>query len=148
VGVASLLRIILNFIKGDPMNRTFATHVSSNRAPVSRLNASIAALVCAGALLAAAGRVLAGPEAAVQLRFEKHRFAPQTLAVPATQPLVLNVTNASDETIEFESFALHREKVVEPGQTITLRFPALGAGSYDFYDDFHQDVAEGSIVAK
>ena len=28
-----------------------------------------------------------------------------------------------------------------------MRLPALSAGSYDFYDDFHQDVPQGSIVA-
>lgn len=87
-------------------------------------------------------------EAAVQLRFEKHRFAPQTVTVPAAQALVLNVVNASDETIEFESFALHREKVVEPGRAISVRVPALGTGAYDFYDDLHQDVPEGRIVVK
>jgi len=50
--------------------------------------------------------------------------------------------------LEFESFSLNRETVVEPGQSITVRLPALSPGSYDFYDDFHQDVPEGSIVAK
>ncbi len=85
---------------------------------------------------------------ALQLRFENHRFTPQTIDVPAGQPLVLKVTNASGETIEFESFKLNREVAMTPGETITVRLPALSAGSYDFYDDFHQDVPEGSIVAK
>jgi hypothetical protein len=29
-----------------------------------------------------------------------------------------------------------------------VHLPALSVGSYDFYDDFHQDVPEGSIVAQ
>jgi Cupredoxin-like domain len=58
------------------------------------------------------------------------------------------VINASKEAIEFESFTLNREKVVTPGETIIVHLPALRPGSYDFYDDFHQDVPEGSIVAK
>jgi len=37
---------------------------------------------------------------------------------------------------------------VQPGETIAVRLPALTAGSYDFYDDLHQDVPQGSIVAK
>jgi hypothetical protein len=85
---------------------------------------------------------------AIDLRFENHRFTPQTLTVPANAALVLKVANTSNETIEFESFKLNREKAVEPGQTITVRLPPLSPGSYDFYDDFHQDVPEGSIVAK
>ncbi|MGH7880856.1 MAG: cupredoxin domain-containing protein, partial [Candidatus Binataceae bacterium] len=49
---------------------------------------------------------------------------------------------------EFESFKLNREKAISPGETMIVHLPALSAGSYDFYDDFHQDVPEGSIVAK
>jgi hypothetical protein len=29
-----------------------------------------------------------------------------------------------------------------------VRLPALRAGSYDFFDDFHPDVPEGTIVAE
>jgi len=83
-----------------------------------------------------------------QIRFENHKFTPQTLSVPCGQKLTIKVVNASQETIEFESFKLNREKVVTPGETITVHLPELTAGAYDFYDDFHQDVPEGSIVAK
>jgi plastocyanin len=98
-------------------------------------------------MLAAAG--IASPEDEVrQLRFENHKFAPQTLTVPAGQPLVIKVINASTETIEFESFKLNREKAITPGETIRVHLPALSPGSYDFYDDFHQDAPEGAIIAK
>jgi Cupredoxin-like domain len=84
----------------------------------------------------------------IGLRFENHRFAPERLAVPAGRSLVIKVENASRETIEFESFKLNREKVVQPGESIMVRLPALSPGTYEFYDDFHQDVPQGSIVAK
>jgi plastocyanin len=84
----------------------------------------------------------------IGIRFENHHFTPQALTVPAGQPLAIKVVNASNETIEFESFKLNREVAMTPGETITVRLPALSPGSYDFYDDFHQDVPEGSIVAK
>lgn len=83
-----------------------------------------------------------------EIRFENHKFTPQTLNVPSGQRLIIKVTNASTETIEFESFKLNREKVVTPGETITVHLPELSPGSYDFYDDFHQDVPEGAIIAK
>ena len=89
-----------------------------------------------------------GYDTVIELRFENHRFTPQTITVPANQALTLRITNASKEPIEFESFKLNREKVVGPGETITVRLPALHPGSYDFYDDFHQDVPAGSIIAK
>jgi len=84
----------------------------------------------------------------VELRFEGHRFSPANLTVPAGEAVTIKVVNASNETIEFESFRLNREKAVQPGEAVAVRLPALGAGNYDFYDDFHQDVPQGSIVAK
>ena len=87
-------------------------------------------------------------DSVIEMRFDNRHFTPQTLTVPAGQPLMIKVVNASKETIEFESFKLNREKAIEPGETITVRLPALSPGSYDFYDDFHQDVPQGSIIAK
>lgn|SRR5262245_19870160 len=89
-----------------------------------------------------------GDDTVVEIRFENRSFTPLTVTVPANQALILRITNASKEPIEFESFKLNREKVVGPGETVTVRLPALRPGSYDFYDDFHQDVPAGSIIAK
>ena len=82
------------------------------------------------------------------IRFENHRFSPQSLVVPANRPLQLRVVNLSNERIEFESFSLNREKVVEPSKSVTLNLPALRPGNYDFVDDFHDDVPAGVIAAK
>jgi plastocyanin len=106
--------------------------------------ASLAALLLAASPALAAG----GSSTTSEIQFKDHRFAPQSLTVAAAQPLILKVTNASNETIEFESFKLNREVAMTPGETITVRIPALAPGTYDFYDDFHQDVPEGSIIAK
>ena len=84
----------------------------------------------------------------IELRFDGHSFSPANLTVPAGEAVTLRVVNASNETIEFESFRLNREKAVQPGEAVAVRLPALSAGNYDFYDDFHQDVPQGSIVAK
>ena len=84
----------------------------------------------------------------VELHFENHRFSPQTITVPAHQPFRIKVFNVSKEAIEFESFRLNREKVVGPGETATIFIPALKPGRYDFYDDFHQDVPQGTIIVK
>jgi cupredoxin-like protein len=87
-------------------------------------------------------------ETVVELRFENRRFSPQTITVPANQSFRIKLLNASKETIEFESFKLNREKVVGPGETATIFIPALKPGRYDFYDDFHQDVPQGTIDVK
>ena len=85
---------------------------------------------------------------AVELRYADHRFTPASVNVPAGQAFTVKVVNASKQTIEFESFKLNREKVVTPGEATVVRIPALSPGSYDFYDDFHQDVPQGSIVVR
>jgi plastocyanin len=108
------------------------------------LNTRIAALAAACAIFAIAPIAHADE----QIQFKDHHFTPATLAVTAGQAVTLKVVNASNETIEFESFKLNREKAVEPGQTITVKLPALSPGNYDFYDDFHQDVPQGNIVAR
>ena len=89
-----------------------------------------------------------GEDLVIELRFENRKFTPQTIAVPANRPFKIKIVNPSKEAIEFESFKLSREKVVGPGETVTITLPGLKPGSYDFYDDFHQDVPEGTIVAK
>ncbi len=108
--------------------------------------ATRAALLAAITLTFPASRARAGDSA--EIRFDHHQFTPLNLPVPAGQPLTIKVINASNETIEFESFKLNREKAISPGESIVVRLPALSAGDYDFYDDFHQDVPQGSIVAK
>ena len=88
-----------------------------------------------------------GEDGVVDLRYENHRFAPQTITVPTNRPFRIKVINASNETIEFESFKLNRERVIGPGETAIVNVPALSPGRYDFYDDLHQDVPEGVVIA-
>ena len=87
-------------------------------------------------------------EAPKSLRYLNGRFEPSNLAVAAHAPFKVQVTNQDGAAIEFESFELHRERVVRPGETITVFIPALAPGDYDFFDDFHHDAPKGVIVAK
>jgi plastocyanin len=95
---------------------------------------------------------IAGPAGASEempeIRLAEGRFQPSELVVQAGAPFTIQVTNASEAAIEFESFELHRERVVKPGETIVVRFPSISAGSYRFFDDFHSEVPSGAIVAK
>ena len=128
------MRIILNFME-------------TLQVTISRFTFAILVVVAAMLIGPSLGRT-DSEQTPPEIRFANHQFEPAALSVPAGEKLSLKVVNASNETIEFESFKLNREKVVSPGQTITVSIPALSAGNYDFYDDFHQDVPQGSIVAK
>ena len=113
-----------------------------------RLRSLMAAQFLASASVLFLAGNAAADGAAPAIQFDGRHFTPQSLSVPAGQPLAIKVSNASNETIEFESFKLNREVAMTPGQVVTVRLPALSPGAYDFYDDFHQDVPEGTIVAK
>jgi hypothetical protein len=87
-------------------------------------------------------------DAQPQVKFVKDHFEPVAFNVTAGKPIKLMVTNQGDSPIEFESFELNRERVVQPGQTITVQLPKLDPGQYHFFDDFHHDVAQGTITAQ
>ena len=100
------------------------------------------------AVALACGRSDAATDDSFAVRAASGRFEPAELVVPAGAAFKVIVTNAAETPIEFESFELHRERVVQPGDTITVYIPALAPGTYKFFDDFHPDTPEGTIVAK
>ncbi len=83
-----------------------------------------------------------------RLQFRDGRFEPASLSVGANAPFRLQVTNSGPAPIEFESFELNRERVVAPGQAVTVFIPSLSPGTYHFFDDFHHEAGEGTLVAK
>jgi hypothetical protein len=110
-------------------------------------------VLCLGVLLAGAGAVAADEGAKPDdqlpaINLKGGRFDPSELVVPANTAFKLLVTNSDPDAIEFESFELHRERVVKPGETITVFMPSLSPGTYKFFDDFHSSTPNGVIVAK
>jgi plastocyanin len=87
-------------------------------------------------------------DALPQLKFAHGHFEPASFNVAAGTPIKLTVMNQGDSAIEFESFELNRERVVQPGETITVNLPKLDRGQYHFFDDFHHEVAQGTITAR
>jgi len=90
----------------------------------------------------------AAAEETIRIVIKDHRFTPSEVKVKANSKAILIVTNEDQTAEEFESSSLNREKVVRPGQSITVTLPALKPGSYDFYGEFHPDTAQGKIIAE
>jgi high-affinity iron transporter len=111
-----------------------------------RPRAVAVAAVATAALLAAAP--VARADDLPLLVFHNHRFEPSRIEVPAHAKFRLLVKNTDDTADEFESTDLNREKLVAPGQTITVFLGPLDPGEYRFFGDFHQDTAQGVLVAK
>ncbi len=93
----------------------------------------------------ASGIAIADP---VVLTLSSHKFAPSEFTVPANQKFQFRVTNTDDAPAEFESHDLKVEKIVVPGGTITVTAGPLKPGTYQFFDDYHPDDANGTVTAK
>ncbi|MFY9655967.1 MAG: cupredoxin domain-containing protein [Methylocystis sp.] len=104
--------------------------------------------VAAGVLLAAACSVCAAfaEDSSLSLEIKDHRFEPAELHAPAGTPIVLTVKNLDATPEEFESKPLHIEKVVAGKGQATVRIPALAAGKYAFFGDYHEKTAQGVLV--
>ena len=96
--------------------------------------------------------LLASPAAAADtqtasLAIRNRAFEPPELEVPAGQKIELHVTNERAAASEFESAELRREKIVPPGQQVTVYVGPLRPGSYEFFDDFNPQT-RGHIIAR
>lgn len=100
----------------------------------------------AAALALALTPSLALAETAPVVTFAGGKADPAQIEIPAGQDVTLTVKNAGKVAIEFESHALHVEKIVAPGAELKLPLK-LPAGSYPFVDDFHS-ATKGVILAK
>ncbi len=74
-------------------------------------------------------------------------FEPAQLEAPTDGRIRLEVSNRTAVAIEFESFDLNRERVIQPGQQVTVYLSGLPAGRYEFFDDFHQE-RRGALLVK
>jgi plastocyanin len=96
-------------------------------------------------VLAAAPAFADDPSFSIVLR--NNQFVPSEVQIPAGVKVKLVVRNENSTTSEFESTQFHREKIVQPGQEITVFVGPLDPGSYEFFDDFHQET-RGHLIVK
>lgn len=83
-----------------------------------------------------------------KLVIRDHRFEPTELHVPAQKKIKLVIHNQDKTPEEFESHELHREKVIAPGATVTIRLGPLKPGRYPFVGEFHEDTARGVLIVE
>jgi len=84
----------------------------------------------------------------VRMSIKDHTFQPAEITIPANTKVKLLIRNQDISPEEFESDALHREKLI-PGQTERVIFIGpLDAGSYEFYGEFNPKTAKGRVIVK
>ena len=107
----------------------------------------VALLLALFAVLPAPATLPGAEEHPIALAVGEHGFDPAEVAAPAGSRLRFEVTNRTAAAIEFESFELNRERVIQPGQTVNIYVSGLQAGRYEFFDDFDQ-TRRGTLVVK
>jgi plastocyanin len=106
----------------------------------------VAALAMVAGLLAVTPGARA-EDLTLSLAVKDAGFEPAQLEAPAGARVRIEVANQTAGAIEFESFDLNRERVIQPGQKATVYVSGLAAGRYEFFDDFHQQ-RRGALVVK
>jgi hypothetical protein len=96
--------------------------------------------------IAVHGAARADEPVMLSLTIQDHRFEPTEVHAPAGKPIALTVKNLGTIASEFESSALHAEKVIPPGGAAVIHVRPLGPGRYNFFDDFHRQTQGFLIV--
>ncbi len=82
------------------------------------------------------------------ITIKNHKFTPEEITVPAGKKIQLIVDNQDATPEEFESKALHREKVIPGNSKGTIVIGPLQPGDYAFVGEFNENTAKGVIKVK
>ena len=79
---------------------------------------------------------------------KNHRFEPTEIVIPANTKIRLLVENQDATPEEFESHEMHREKIIAGNKTAKILIGPLKPGRYPFFGEFHEDTAQGVVIAQ
>jgi len=82
------------------------------------------------------------------INIKDHKFDPAELTIPADTKVKLLVMNLDSTPEEFESYELHREKIIRGNSKAIIFVGPLKAGSYPFFGEFNPKTAQGRIIVK
>lgn len=98
------------------------------------------------ALLLSGGIADAATEQIISIK--NHRFSPAEITLPADTKIKLVVNNQDATPEEFESYELHREKIIHGNSQATILIGPLKPGTYSFFGEFNPKTAQGHIIVK
>ena len=106
------------------------------------VRAAVGLILLAGA---AAIPALADEPIKLSIAIKDRQFDPAELHAPPGKPITIVVKNLGTIATEFESDALHVEKVIAPGAEVSIHVRPLEPGRYNFFDDFHR-ATQGYLI--
>jgi len=107
--------------------------------------AKLGSIIIMSMFVLSAAALRADEPVVLSLAIKDHRFEPAEVHAPAGKPIVLTVKNLDAIAVEFESSALHVEKVIPAGGQAIVHVRPLAPGRYNFFDDFHRQT-QGFLV--
>ena len=113
--------------------------------------ASMRALILAVgsfSLVSVAGFAAHADSTTYEITLKGQTFSPARLKVPAGTAFVIRMRNENDAPAEFESTDMKFEKIVAGHSEIVARVKPLPGGEFEFYDEYHEDVARGTVVSE
>jgi hypothetical protein len=120
-------------------------HPYQHEVPLSIIRFRSAALLFGLTIAAWAQPVWAADT--VELVLKDHKFIPSVITVPIGVRFKIQLINQDDTPAELESSDLRFEKIAPPGVTINVNAGPLKPGTYKFFDDYHPDLAIGTLTA-
>jgi len=85
---------------------------------------------------------------ALFLKIRDHRFSPAELQIPAGEKFLLTIDNQDASAEEFESHALHREKIIPANAQTSIYIGPLKPGRYEFFGEFNEATARGAVIVR
>lgn len=82
------------------------------------------------------------------ITIKDHKFEPAEITVPADTKVKLLIRNLDATPEEFESYELHREKIIRGNSKAIIFIGPLKAGSYPFFGEFNPKTAQGRVIVK
>lgn len=107
-------------------------------------------IVAAGSLvlLSAAIGAKATEAKTYEITLKGQTFTPAELKVPAGEAFTIRLMNQNDAPAEFESKEMKFEKVVTGKSQIKVNVKALPGGTFEYYDEYHEDTVRGAVTAE
>jgi len=87
-------------------------------------------------------------DATLVLELKDHKFNPANPTIPANTRVKVTVKNLDPTPAEFESQDFDAEKVVPGNSEITVNIGPLDPGTYDFYDEYHQQETTTTLTVR
>jgi hypothetical protein len=94
------------------------------------------------------GRTALADDATLVLELKDHKFTPASPTIPANTRVKVTVKNLDPTPAEFESRDFDAEKVIPPNGEITVNVGPLDPGSYDFYDEYHEQESTTQLTVQ